>query len=57
MLVYLLTFLWQKWVCTAVFRAFFMVFEVKFTWGKQMIHVEQKISSKKQGKKFGESNK
>ena len=34
-----------------------MAFEMKFTWGKPMIHVEQKNILKKQGKKLGESNK
>ena len=35
------------------FRVFFRVFEVKFTWGKPMIHVEQKNILKKRGKKHG----
>ena len=30
---------------------------MKFTWGKPMIHVEQKNPQKKWDKKLGESNK
>ena len=41
--------MWQKWLFKAVFGAFFRVFEMKFTWGKPMIHVEQKKFPQKSG--------